>query len=87
MMRWVRTTLTLDDELYRELKAQAARDGRTVGEVIQDAWRSRSRQERGGSLQPLPTYGGSGTLPGVDLADSAALREVMDGGEPLDALR
>lgn len=84
----MRTTIRLDDDLYREVKAQAARDGRTVGEVIEDALRARARRRQAeASVEPLPVYGGSGILPGVDLGDNAALRDVMDAGERLDALR
>ncbi len=32
---------------------------------------------------PLPVYGGSGVLPGVDLASNAAVRDVMDAESPL----
>lgn len=84
----MRTTIRLDDDLYREAKAQAARDGRTVGEVIEDALRAQARHRSADvPIEPLPVYGGSGVLPGVDLSDNAALRDVMDAGEPFDALR
>ena len=84
----VRTTIRIDDELYRRTKAAAARGGRPVGEVIEDALRS--FLDRAGDAryaEPLPTYGGSGVLPGVDLSSNTALREAMDDGVPLDALR
>ena len=86
----MRTTISIDDELYRAVKEQAARSGRTIGEIIEDAVRrslSRLREQTGGPLPPLPTYGGSGVLPGVDLTSNAALRDVMDAGESVDALR
>lgn len=84
----MRTTIRLDDDLYRDVKAQAAREGRTVGEVIEDALRTRDRRATTDTpLEPLPVYGGGGVLPGVDLSDNAALRDVMDAGESLDALR
>ena len=84
----MRTTIRLDDDLYREVKAQAARDGRTVGEVIQDALRAYARRQSAEvPIEPLPVYGGTGVLPGVDLGDNAALRDLMDADEPLDALR
>jgi len=84
----MRTTIRLDDDLYREIKAQAALEGRTVGEVIEDALRL--RRQRGhvdASFEPLPVYGGSGVMPGVDLGDMAALRDVMDADASVDALR
>ncbi|HXH56844.1 ribbon-helix-helix protein, CopG family [Iamia sp.] len=84
----MRTTITLDDDLYREVKVQAARDGRTVGQIIEDALRARPGEAaEAAAIEPLPVYGGSGVLPGVDLGDNAALRDRMDAGESLDALR
>jgi hypothetical protein len=84
----MRTTIRLDDDLYREVKAQAALEGRTVGEVIEDALRfRRQRRQADASVGPLPVYGGSGVMPGVDLGDMAALRDVMDADERVDALR
>ena len=84
--RRMRTTIQLDDELHREVEAQAVLEGRTVDEVIEDALR-RFLRRRGvdGSFEPLPVYGGSGVMPGVHLGDMGALREVMDGGEAGDA--
>lgn len=86
----MRTTIRLDDELYRRLKARAGATGRTVGAVIEDTLRlgldrtdAVARQEP----DPLPTYGGSGVLDGVDLSSNAALRETMDADETVDALR
>ncbi|MDP8959997.1 MAG: ribbon-helix-helix domain-containing protein [Actinomycetota bacterium] len=86
----MRTTVRIDDELYRAVKHQAARTGRTVGEIIEDAIRramAPSDSGRDSPLPPLPVYGGSGVLPGVDLSSNAALRDVMDADEPVDALR
>jgi plasmid stability protein len=84
----VRTTISIDDDLYRRAKARAARSGQTVSQVIEDAVRDALRPRRGHpDMKELPTFGGSGVLPGVDLADAASLREVMDDGLPLSALR
>lgn len=86
----MRTTIRIDDELYRRAKARAAVEGRSVGELITDAVRAALAGPipgEQGDLPPLPTYGGSGTLPGVDLSSAAALREVMDDDEDVDALR
>ena len=60
-----------------------------MSELIEDAVRDALRPRAGGDddLPPLPTFGGSGTLPGVDLADTGHLRELMDEDRPLDALR
>jgi len=85
----MRTTIRIDDALYRRAKALAARTGRTVSDVIEDAIR-RSFQplpstER--DVPGLPTYGGSGLMPGVELSDNARLRDLLDEGQALDALR
>jgi hypothetical protein len=89
-MSTMRTTIRMDDALYRAVKEHAARHGRTVGEVIEDAVRIALHQgsDRGGEdLPELNTYGGTGWLPGVDLADRSALLDLMDSEEDVDALR
>lgn len=86
----MRTTIRIDDALYRRAKEYAARSGRSVGEVIEDALRASLQPRRRPALEglpDLPVHGGSGTMPGVDITDNAALRDLMDEGESLDALR
>lgn len=87
--RFVRTTIRISDSVYRRAKARAAESGRTVGEVIEDAVRAALEPERpaSGPPPPLPTFGGSGVMPGVDLGSNAALRELMDDESGFDALR
>ncbi len=87
----MRTTVTIDDQLYRDLKARAGATGRTVGALIEDAVRDSLRAmtaapER--TLPPLPVFRGSlGLMPGVDLDDNAGLRALMDEGIRLHARR
>jgi Arc/MetJ family transcription regulator len=85
----MRTTIRIDDDLYRRAKARAASSGQTVAELIEDAVRVALRPRRGDEsvVAELPVFGGSGVMPGVDLADSGALRELMDEGRTVDALR
>lgn len=85
----MRTTIRIDDELYRRVKERALRTGRTIGDVIGDALVRAFAEddEKAQPLEALPTYGGSGVCAGVDLRDTAALRDTMDAGEELDALR
>lgn len=85
----MRTTIRIDDELLRRTKLHAAQTRRTVGQVVEDALRAAlaARPESRQDVAPLPSYGGSGVLPGVDLSNAAALRDVMDEAEPVDALR
>lgn len=86
----MRTTIRIDDELYRRVKQRAAATGRTVGDVIADAVRlALDGPGSAAEHEPLdlPVFHGTGVLPGVDLTSNAALREAMDEGVPLDALR
>ncbi|MGH3434330.1 MAG: ribbon-helix-helix protein, CopG family [Thermocrispum sp.] len=85
----MRTTIRMDDELYREVKTQAARSGRTVASVLEDAVRAGlnvpgRRKAEPFAVRPL---GFGGLRPGVDLASNRSVREAMDEGLPLDALR
>ncbi len=77
----MRTTIRLDDQLLIETKQLAARTGRTLTAVIEDALREMmSLQQPEAKRAPvrLRTVGGNGLLPGVDLDDSAALLDLMD---------
>ncbi len=75
-----RTTLALDDDLLKRLKETAARERRTVGEVVNDLLRQAlapQRKRRGFKLilegweaQPRP---------GVDILDRDKLFDLMDG--------
>lgn len=76
----VRTTVNIDDSLLQTAREAAARSGRTLGAVVDDALRlllAERPRERAGSVQ-LPVYGGSGLQPGVDLEDSDALATLLD---------
>ena len=84
----MRTTIRIDDELYRTVREQAARSGRTVGEIIEDAVRQAlQRPAATRPPEPLPTFRGSGVMPGIDLTSNAALREAMDQDTAADAQR
>jgi len=91
MLRCVRTTLNIDDELLKDAKATAARNGRTLRAVVEDALReSLARMDSPATdrLARLPTFGGEGGLvPGVDLDDNAGLRALLDEGVPLQQRR
>lgn len=77
----------MDDELLRETKALAVRSGRTVTKVIEDALRETlvrrdvSPSDEG-EVVSFPTFRGDGLMPGVDLDDSAALLDLMEGDDP-----
>jgi hypothetical protein len=77
----MRTTVRLDPALLRAAKRHAAEAGTTFTALVEDALREiLSRGKRGSRTAPvrLPTFRGTGLLPGVDLDDSAALESVMD---------
>ena len=74
--------MRLPDELLKAAKRRAVETGRTLTEVIEDALRAalaREDVELTSQKLDLPTFGSGGTLPGVDLDDSAALLDVMEG--------
>ncbi len=85
----VRTTVRLDDDLYREVKARAAREGRTVASVLEDAVRVGMRRPTDAASAPFvpPTFGSGGLMPGVDLSDNSSLSELLDEATPLEQMR
>lgn len=76
----MRTTIKIDDALLAEAKARAARTGTTLNSVVENALRA-SFAERPERREPvsLPTFPGGRLQAGVDLDDSAALLELMEG--------
>ena len=81
----MRTTVSIPDDVLREAKLAAARSGRTLSDVVEDALRVLlGRREAAVSTAPaLPVFGGSGLRPGVDLEDKEGLAALLD--EPMDA--
>lgn len=74
----MRTTVNLDDELLRRAKERAARQGRTLSEVVSDALRVSLAEQAGPHREvTLPTFGGSGLKSGVDLEDKDALAALL----------
>lgn len=85
----MRTTIRIDDDLYREVKTRAAQSGRTVAAVLEDAVRlglspSKHRTEGRYTVRAM---GRGGLRPGVDLSSNASTAEAMDEGTSIDALR
>jgi len=78
MVSHMKTTLNIDDTVMRHLKREAARQGRTMSELVESALRLllQSRKSRG-ELAPLPTFKSGGML--VDIADREALYQAMEG--------
>jgi hypothetical protein len=81
----MRTTISLDDHLLREAKIIAASSGKTLSEVIEDSLRESLARRKANAPRRrinLPTFKGTGLMPGVDLNNSAALLDLME--EDLD---
>ena len=75
----MRTTIRIDDSLLRQAKAAAAASGRSLNDLIVDAIRAAlAPRARAARVSELPTHGGRGLQPGVDLDDSAALLDLME---------
>jgi hypothetical protein len=76
----MRTTINIDDTLLAEAKQVAARTGRSLTDVVEDALREslQRRHRPARRAVELPVFGDEGLQPGVDLDDSAALLDLMD---------
>jgi Arc/MetJ family transcription regulator len=74
----MKTTLNIDDTVMAELKREAARQGRTMSELVETALRLLLRSPRKRTELPsLPTFRSGGTM--VDVADREALYHAMEG--------
>jgi hypothetical protein len=73
----MKTTLTINDQVMCRLKQEAAKQGRTMSEMVEVALRRLmdERPSRKG-LTRLPSFDGGGQL--VDVADREALYGVME---------
>lgn len=81
MVLRMKTTLVLDDGLMRRVKAEAARQGRTLSDLVEAALRaSLDRVEAAGELPPLPSFRGGRPL--VDIACRGVLHDAMEGLTP-----
>ncbi len=79
----MRTTVRLNDALFRQARAEAARRGETLTALIEKGLRlllARAYVVEDRARVELPVCrAGGGTLPGVDLDDSDALLDLMEG--------
>jgi Arc/MetJ family transcription regulator len=87
-MSIMRTTIRIDDALYRDVKQKAAGSGRTVAAVLEDAVRV-GLQPQLANPEPYRVHAGGrgGLRPGIDLSDNSTIAEAIDDQVPLDALR
>ncbi|MEK7475663.1 MAG: DUF2191 domain-containing protein [Candidatus Coatesbacteria bacterium] len=77
----MRTTLTIPDDLARQVKQQAAATRRTVGQVVADAIRmSLAVRAKTASVSPfkMRTFKGTGVRPGINLDKTSELLEIGD---------
>jgi plasmid stability protein len=78
----MRTTLNLDDTLYRKAKIKAAQEGRTVSELIEDGLRfalnTNPRLASSRRRMPLPVIeGGHRALPGQEMTPGKTARILL----------
>ena len=76
----MRTTIEVNDALLRAVKARATSERRTLKETFEQALREflAGPSASASDVPPIPLFRGQGVQPGVDLTDSAALRDIMD---------
>lgn len=84
MLICMRTTLMLPDDLYRQVKRAAADGDRTVTSFVEEALRAALTRRDDAAHAPHEPYrvaptGSGGLQPGVDLTDTAALLDAMEG--------
>lgn len=77
MVNHMKTTLNIDTTIMTRLKREAARQGRTMSEMVETALRLMLRGERRRAPLPeLPSFRGGREL--VDISDRDALYRTMD---------
>jgi hypothetical protein len=89
MMRIMRTTVSISDELLVAAKRRARERGQTLGELIDTALqRELSDAGSPGEAPPVPVFrAGTGPRPGIDLTSNRALLEALDEEMDLDDRR
>lgn len=76
MVFHMKTTLNIDDTVMAMLKREAARQGRTMSELVETALRALFKaQKKPVELPPLPTFHGEIL---VDISDRDALYRAME---------
>lgn len=74
----------INEQLLREVEVVAAKTGRTVPAVVEEALReaiSRRQPAAPRRRLKLPTFDSGGLMPGVDIDNSASLLDVMEEGD------
>jgi hypothetical protein len=74
----MKTTLNIDDVVMAKLRHEAARQGRTMSDLVEAALRNLFQsQKKRVELSPLPRFNSGGAF--VDIADRDALYQAMEG--------
>jgi Ribbon-helix-helix protein, copG family len=75
----MKTTLALDDALVMKLKGEAARRGRSMSDLVEEALHLLFRDGRAAraDLPQLPSFDSGGHL--VDISDRTALERALAG--------
>ena len=83
----MRTTINIDEHLLEEARRLSLRTKRSLSEIVEEGVRlylSQRETTQATVKVELVTFGEGGTLPGVDLDDSATLIGLMeDAGDPV----
>ena len=75
----MRTTIDVNDDLLRAIKAHATREHQTLKETFEQALRAYLARPAPaiGEATPIPVFRGQGVQQGVDLTENTALRAIM----------
>lgn len=74
-----RTTLTIDEQLLRQLKKRAAEEGRTLQSVTNDLLRQALATRRRTTYRLRLRGWNAAMLPGVNILDRDALFDLLNG--------
>ena len=76
----MRTTLDIDDQIYRAAKIKAAQEGKTLTRIVEEALSEHlnpARQEKPFRLRWVTERGE--LMPGVNIDDRKSLYDIMEG--------
>ena len=77
MVFHMKTTLNISDVIMKRLKEEAARQGKTMSELVEAALRAfLANQRKEVKLPPLPSFESGGSF--VDPSDRKSLYELME---------
>jgi Arc/MetJ family transcription regulator len=77
----MRTTVEINDELFRSAKAAAAKQNKSLREIVDEALRRylKGPETKKFRLKLTPHNAVGHLMPGVDLEDRDSLYDIMDG--------